>query len=94
VAAHNGTQLAVEDAGKRFLKEEYHSMKKIFTLICTLAVAFALAMPVSAKTKKSKKESTSTTETGKAHKKHGRKWSLHKGKKSGQQGEAPGKSKS
>ena len=66
-------------------------MKKLFTVMCTLAVAFALALPVSAKTHKSKSEKT--TATTKAHTMHSKKKGATKGKKSGQQSASSGKTK-
>lgn len=67
-------------------------MRKLVTLMATLAVAFALAIPASAKHNKSKKESASTTETGNAHAKHAKKKGATEGKKKGQEGANPGKS--
>jgi hypothetical protein len=91
-AAPVGTQRAFGWAGNQFQTEGFYSMKKLFTLMCTLAVVFALALPVSAKTHKAKKETASTTATTKAHAKHAKKGAT-KGKKKGQQSENPGKSK-
>lgn len=68
-------------------------MKKLFALMCTLVVAFALSIPVFAKSHKSKKESTSVTETSKAHVKHSKKKGATKGKKKGQESKTSGKSK-
>jgi hypothetical protein len=87
-----GIQRAFRQVGNQFQKEGFHSMKKLFTVMCTLAVAFALALPVSAKTSKSKKSETSTTATTKAHSKHSKKF-WKKGKKSEKKGEKTGKSK-
>ncbi len=69
-------------------------MRKLLTLMCTAAVAFALAIPVSAKThKSSKKENASTTATSDAHAKHAKKKGATKGKKTGQEGQTPKSSK-
>jgi hypothetical protein len=61
------------------------TMKKVFTALCILAVAFTLSVPAFAKHHKYSKGAASTTETGKAHKKH----STKKGATEGQKGTAP-----
>jgi ABC-type sugar transport system substrate-binding protein len=65
-------------------------MKKSLTLLFTVAVACALAMPVAASAKwfhKKKKDNATTTETsGKSHQKHAKKHGASKGMKAGQQG--------
>ena len=67
--------------------------KKLFTLLFTLAVATAMAMPASAKwIHKKKKDNAETTETTKAHKKHSKKKGATEGSKEGQQDSNPGKS--
>jgi hypothetical protein len=62
-------------------------MKKIFTLLATLAVAFSLTMPAFAK--QGGKEG-GTGHHGKAHWLHAKKKGAHKGKKEGQEGSNPG----
>ncbi len=47
-------------------------MKKLLTLLFTIALAFSLTMPTLAK-EGGKKEAAATTEEGKAHKKHAKK---------------------
>lgn len=61
-------------------------MKKLFTVLCTLAVACAMAMPVYAKKggKKSEESAASTTSKGKAHTMHAKKKGATEGKKKGQ----------
>jgi len=63
-------------------------MKKLLTVLCTLAVAFPLAMPVFAK-HGGKKETASSSEQGKAHKKHAKKKGATEGQKEGQQAQEP-----
>jgi len=64
-------------------------MKKLLTVLCTLAVAFSLAMPVFAKKHQAKKETASTSEQGKAHQKHAKKKGATEGQKAGQQAQEP-----
>jgi len=67
-------------------------MKKFFTLLFTVAVAFSLTMPVLAKSpgKKKKEATTASEQHGKAHKKHGKKRGATEGQKEGQEGTNPG----
>ncbi len=55
-------------------------MKKLFTLLATLAVAFSLTMPVYAKVGKKKSDTK-----GQAHKQHAKKKGATKGEKEGQE---------
>jgi hypothetical protein len=69
-------------------------MKKLLTLLCTIAVAFALTLPVFAKAQgkgkgKAHKEAATTSEHGQAHEKHAKKKGATEGKKKGQQGTNP-----
>jgi hypothetical protein len=65
-------------------------MKKFTTLLFTLAIAFSLAVPVSAKWPHLRKKHTATTsEQSKSHEKHAKKKGATKGKKEGQQATAP-----
>ena len=66
-------------------------MKKLLTLLATVAVAVSLAMPVFAqKEGKKPKETASSSEYGQAHKKHAKKKGATEGKKEGQEGTTPG----
>ena len=58
-------------------------MKKLFTLLTTLAVAFSLTMPVYAKG--GRKKSDTTGHKGKAHMQHAKKKGATKGEKEGQE---------
>ncbi len=61
-------------------------MKKLFTVLCTLAVACAMAMPVYAKKgeKKDQGAAAASTSKGKAHTMHAKKKGATEGKKKGQ----------
>jgi hypothetical protein len=63
-------------------------MKKLLTVLFTLAIALSLGMPAFAK-KGEKKETTTTLEHGKAHKKHAKKKGATQGQKEGQQEQQP-----
>jgi hypothetical protein len=65
-------------------------MKRILTLLATIAVACSLTLPVYAK-QGAKKEAAapSTTEHAKAHLTHAKKKGAKKGKKEGQEGTNP-----
>ena len=73
-----------------FDKEVPIYMKKLFTLLATLAVAVSLAMPVYAKGQEKGKEAAAPgAHHAKAHRMHAKKKGATKGKKEGQEGTAP-----
>jgi hypothetical protein len=62
-------------------------MKKFLTLLFTVMVASALAVPASAKLfHRNKKQNAESSEQGKAHKKHSKKKGATEGMKTGQEG--------
>jgi hypothetical protein len=63
-------------------------MKKLLTVLCTLAVAFSLTMPVLA-AQGGQKEAATSSHHHKAHKKHTKKKGATEGQKKGQQGQEP-----
>lgn len=70
-------------------------MKKLLSLLCTIAVALALATPVFAKGQanpkgKANKEAVTSTHRGKAHHMRAKKKGATEGKKKGQQATNPG----
>lgn len=66
-------------------------MKRILTLLATIAVACSLVLPVYAKQGAQKEAAApKTTAHGKAHMKHTKKKGAKKGKKEGQEGTNPG----
>jgi hypothetical protein len=67
-------------------------LKRVLTLLATLAVAASLAMPVYAK-QVGTTETAHTTKNGKAHKEHSKKKGVKKTKKAGQEGANPGAEK-
>jgi hypothetical protein len=69
-------------------------MKKILTLLATLAVACWLTMPVFATQGGTSQGAPTTGHHGKAHRLHAKKKGAHKGKKEGQEGTNPGQGQS
>jgi len=67
-------------------------MKKLFTLLATMAVALSLTAPVYAKGKRTGKGASASEEHGQAHGKHA-KTKKGKGKMEGQEGAARGQEK-
>ncbi len=71
-------------------------MKKLLTLLATVALALWLAIPTFAQDAKTQTTDTTKTQTtqvkhhGKKHRKHAHKKGAMKGKKEGQQGTTPG----
>jgi len=67
-------------------------MRRLLTLLATIAVATSLAMPVYARLGGTQ-ETAHTTKHGKAHTEHAKKKGAKKGKKEGQEGTNPGAEK-
>ena len=87
-----GSQGARDKDGSDFDKDVPIYMKKLFTLLATLAVAVSLAMPVYAKGQEKGKEAAAPAagaHHAKAHRMHAKKKGATKGKKEGQEGTAP-----
>jgi hypothetical protein len=87
-----GSQGARDKDGSDFHKEVPIYMKKLFTLLATLAVAVSLAMPVYANGQEKGKEAAAPaagSHHAKAHRMHAKKKGATKGKKEGQEGTAP-----